>query len=173
MSYEDQPMEQDEVRGLDAARSRAAEKVKLPAIFLIVIGVLNALYGLYQTGQGAYQALAKDKGAEKQEVEKEIQKNTGLSKEQRDQIQNIAGKIADVGPVTGIILGLVELLAAAATIFGGVQMMSLRSRGLAILGSILAMIPCVSIMGCCGLGEGVGIWSLIVLMSADVKSAFR
>jgi hypothetical protein len=52
-------------------------------------------------------------------------------------------------------------------------MVSLKSYGLAMTGSILAAIPCLSAMGCCGIGEAVGIWSLIVLMSADVKSAFR
>jgi hypothetical protein len=173
MSYEDEPMDQDSVEGPDPERSRVADKVKLPAIFLIVVGVLNALFGLYEIGSGGYQALSKNNEATKQQMEKELQKNTQLSKEQREQFQNFFGKIADVGPVTNVVLGVLGLLAAAVTIFGGVQMISLRMRGLAILGSILAAIPCLSLMGCCGVGEGIGIWSLIVLMSADVKAAFR
>jgi len=53
------------------------------------------------------------------------------------------------------------------------RLLSFKSYGLAIFASVLAVIPSVSPMDCCGVGEGVGIWSLIVLMSADVRSAFR
>ena len=34
-------------------------------------------------------------------------------------------------------------------------------------------VPCVSCAGCCGVGEVIGLWALIVLLSADVRSAFR
>ncbi len=49
-------------------------------------------------------------------------------------------------------------------------MISLRWYPLAIAGSVLATIPMVS--PCCLLGLPFGIWSLVVLLQPDVKSAF-
>jgi hypothetical protein len=77
--------------------------------------------------------------------------------------------------VTGIYVGLGGLvfLAAIITILGSVQMMRLKSYGLAVTGAILAAIPGPSLLGCCCVGAIVGIWALVVLMNSDVKAAFR
>jgi hypothetical protein len=79
------------------------------------------------------------------------------------------------GVGSGLHFGLcvLSLIAGAITIFGGIRMLSLKSYSLAILASALAAIPFISLMGCFGIGQGVGIWSLVVLMSADVRTAFR
>jgi hypothetical protein len=182
MSFADEPLEQENAESFDGTRSRVAEKVKLPAIFLIIVGVLNVLGALYGIEEGARALLMKEKIAKEMDKAFEDQKlkSTQLSKQQQQEqeeilnaIQGWLGKSVAGLAVTQLISGLLGLLAAAITIFGGVRMISLRSRGLAILGSVLAMIPCLSATGCCGLGEGIGIWSLIVLMSAEVKAAFR
>jgi hypothetical protein len=84
-----------------------------------------------------------------------------------------------VGGVRGLALafdwglGALVLLAAIVTAIAGVRMRALKSRGLALTGAVLAIIPCLSPAGCCGLGEAIGIWALIVLAQADVKSAFH
>ena len=46
----------------------------------------------------------------------------------------------------------------------------LRGRGLAMTGSVLSMIPCLS--GCCIVGLPVGIWALVVLNNPDVRAGF-
>jgi hypothetical protein len=183
MSYEDEPMDPESDGGIDPAQARAADRVKLPAIFLIVVGVLNVLGALYFVGDGARTVLLKDqmtkeiqKGFEEQRL-----KSTQGTKQQQQQQEEILNKIQGwfggdsiVGlGITYIVVGLLALLAAALTIFGAVRMLSLRSRGLAICGALVACIPCLSVTGCCGLGEGIGIWALIVLMAPDVKAAFR
>ena len=58
-------------------------------------------------------------------------------------------------------------------VFGGVQMLKQRSYGLAMAASILTMLPCLTCLGCCGVGEGIGIWALVVLLNEDVKRSFR
>jgi hypothetical protein len=78
-----------------------------------------------------------------------------------------------MGGIIYFVLCVFSLLAAAITIFGGMRMLKLTSYGLAVFASVLAAIPCISPMGCCGIGEGAGIWSFVVLMNADVRSAFR
>lgn len=55
-------------------------------------------------------------------------------------------------------------------ILGAIKMRSATSRGLAMTGSILAMIPCTT--SCCLLGLPIGIWAVVVLMNPDVKAAF-
>jgi hypothetical protein len=71
--------------------------------------------------------------------------------------------------VWGAVTGLGCLL----TMIGGWRMWSLRNYGLAVTGAIVAAIPCVSCAGCCGIGEGIGIWALVVLLNTDVRAAFR
>ena len=63
-------------------------------------------------------------------------------------------------------------ITALLNIIGGIQMLRLRSYGLALFASILAAIPCISCSACCGLGEGIGIWALVVLLNPEVRAAF-
>jgi len=74
-----------------------------------------------------------------------------------------------VGPVATAIQGSF-LLVNLFIIICGVQMMKLQSWGMAVTGSVLAMLNIGSC--CCVLGIPVGIWSLIVLMSPDNISIF-
>jgi hypothetical protein len=68
-----------------------------------------------------------------------------------------------IGSIIGISLGALILT-------GGIMMKQLRNYGLAMTGSIVAMVPCSL---CCLLGLPLGIWSLVVLNNQDVKDAFR
>ncbi len=74
-----------------------------------------------------------------------------------------------VGPVaTGMQGGFAML--NLFIIICGVQMMRLQSWGMAVTGSVLAILNLGSC--CCVIGAPVGIWSLVVLMSPDVVSIF-
>jgi hypothetical protein len=54
---------------------------------------------------------------------------------------------------------------------GGIKMRKMQSYNLAMAGSILALVPCLS--PCCFIGLPIGIWSLTVLCNYDVREAFR
>lgn len=79
--------------------------------------------------------------------------------------------------------GLVALGCGGTVIFAGYRMFYLRSRGLAVTGSILAIVASVlaflSCFGCCAAGivavpvMPLGIWALVVLNDANVRGAFR
>lgn len=74
-----------------------------------------------------------------------------------------------VGPVaTGIQGGFIML--NLFIIACAVQMMTLRSWGLGVTGSVLAMLNIGSC--CCVVGLPIGIWSLTVLMSPEVMTVF-
>ena len=69
-------------------------------------------------------------------------------------------------------LGNRKAFVGAGVMFVAAQKMKqLESWGLALAGTIVAMIPYLS--PCCCIGLPVGIWSLVVLLNQDVKSAFR
>jgi hypothetical protein len=50
-------------------------------------------------------------------------------------------------------------------------MQSLRSYEFALTAAILAMVPCLT--PCCLIGLPFGIWAVVVLSKAGVKSQFR
>jgi hypothetical protein len=70
----------------------------------------------------------------------------------------------------GLVMQLVGLALTAAIIFGAWKMKTLADWNLAIVASILAIIPCTS--PCCCLTIGPGIWALVVLFNGEVRAAF-
>lgn len=80
----------------------------------------------------------------------------------------VAGYQIGAKAVIGAILlgGITNMV----TLLGGVMMLRLKMRALAVTGAILAMVPCLS---CCWpLGLGMGIWALVALNDPTVRSAF-
>ena len=76
----------------------------------------------------------------------------------------------DLCSVPQVELGLLGFASGLIVLAGAISMMQLRWYPLAIIASVLAMIPVVS--PCCLLGLPFGIWSLIVLMQPDVRQSF-
>jgi hypothetical protein len=68
-------------------------------------------------------------------------------------------------PVDAVIVFLGGLLIAN----GARHLLTLKSRGWARAGSILAMIPCFA---CCLVGLPIGIWALTVIHRTEVTAAF-
>lgn len=148
----------------EAVRAR----VQAPAVALIIVGVLNLLLGL-ASGFYGYQAGSVPEAI----VEQELQtKNPAQYK----QLKDLGWSIRDFlnfyfyGGIAGAGFGLLTALLA---VLAGVRMLALKSYGLAMFASVLVAIPVISCTGCCGLGEGIGIWSVVVLMNEEVKAAFR
>ena len=69
----------------------------------------------------------------------------------------------------GIVVSLLGLALYGFVLWGALQMKQLRNWNMAMGASIAAMLPCGC---CCIIGLPIGIWSLIVLMKPEVKSAF-
>lgn len=144
-------MYQESQQGGMATNTAALEKVKLPAIFLMVTAGIGALWAVFSIlsnllGFGFNAANMGDMGGNEQWV------------------TMMTGGI-------GIVMSVVALIMAGVVFFGASKMMRLESYGLAMAVSIIAMIPCIS--PCCLLGLPIGIWSLVVLLDKDVKAAFH
>jgi uncharacterized ion transporter superfamily protein YfcC len=150
---------------------RARQKVTLPAIFLIIIAVLNLLPGGYFVVNGIFVNTLSD-----EQMEKQLKAQNQLSKAQLDELQQKGYTISDIKRIAVYLclgLGGAALVAALVMIVGGIRMLQMKSYGLAVFASVLAAVPCLSGLACCGMGEIVGIWSIVVLLQNDVRSAFR
>lgn len=76
------------------------------------------------------------------------------------------------GQMVGAVLGdIVRIIMHIVIILGALKMKSLTGYGMAMTACILAVIPCCS--PCFVIGVPFGIWGLVVLNDARVKSEFQ
>ncbi len=148
-----------------AEESPVLERTSLPGLFLIAAGVLNGLGGLIllQTAVQFHRmppALLRDyiPNAQLAEVDR-----------QGHSLEELRANFVTLF----IAWGVIALVAAFPTLYGGVNMRSLNYYGLAMAGAVVAALPGVSPLGCFGPGEIVGVWALTVLMDREVRAAFR
>lgn len=168
MEYQPEPVPRP------ASYQAIRNKVSLPGIFLIVVGVLNIVAAAAEVGLGLWIRQLPD--AQIEEFLAEMEKNSPeATKQLRDKIKEIGSLELAKEAVARqqYIYAAGHTALALLTIFGGLSMIRLRGYGLAVTGSIVAAIPCISPMGCCLIGEVVGIWALVVLFNSDVNAAFK
>jgi hypothetical protein len=173
MSYE--PRDYDENYGQQGyapdgygnGEGAAGGKATTPGIMLAIVGVLNLLAALGMAGMGVF-ALAQPEAQIRESQKKTQELFPGLPVAEQDPSQVKTTQMVEFfgGGGLAAVAGLVILL-------GGIQMCRLRGYGLAMVGAILALLPCISPSGCCILGQVAGIWAIAVLINPDVKSAFR
>ena len=132
-------------------REAALSAVKGPAIALIVVASIGiALYLLSTMGHfvGSDRMLNRDMSNLPPWLQQALRNNAGPR---------------------GAIFALFAVAINAFVLFGALKMLRLKSHVFAIITCIVAMLPCSC---CCLLGLPFGIWGLVVLNKADVKSQF-
>jgi hypothetical protein len=135
-----------------------ADKVKAPAIGLLIVGLLGALAGVF----GILNSLL----------------GLGIGMASLEEMRKQGEEIPEwVAPLVGggsmaiqVISNLVGVAGAGFVVYGALKMQKLQNRTLAMIASVIAMIPCLS--PCCCIGIPIGIWALVVLNKDDVKAAF-
>jgi hypothetical protein len=148
--------------------SAARAKVQLPAIFLIVVGALNLL-----GAAGAGFVGAQFTRVPPAEVERMMQQRDPARWQQLRQEGWTAEQFLQIYVYGGFGTAVANVLSALIMIWGGSRMLVLKSYGLSVFASVLAAVPCISASACCGLGEIVGLWAVIVLARQEVREAFR
>lgn len=128
----------------------AGDAVRGPAICTLILSGLNILASLAGIVWLAFQ--------------RKLPALAGMPEQNLELQRNIAMFVSIPANIVGLCL-------AAVCVFGGVQMLKLRSYGLAMTTAILMLIPCGTC--CCLLNIGVGIWLLVVLAKPEVKAAFK
>jgi hypothetical protein len=130
-----------------AQREQAPGSLLAPAMALVAVAGLGLAFSIYGFAM-SFGVAHVDPSAP--EMVRQIQEGT-------------------VGPVATALQGGFAMLNLF-IIICGVQMMRLQSWGMAVAGSVLAMLNIGSC--CCAAGVPVGIWSLAVLMTPDIISIF-
>lgn len=127
------------------------QKLRAPAIGLIIAGSLNGITGLLAILSGLFRL-------------------TGIAGKETlpsDQAERMGFM---VGTIVPYMIAFLRLVLAPVIIYGAVQMMRGKKPGLAKIAAILAIIPVTS---CCFLiGIPMGIWGLVVLAKPEVKAIF-
>ena len=125
----------------------AAEAVKIPAIGIVVTGVVGALVQLVSLICRVFSIGASAMGGSD------------------EMLMNLAfGAVGFIWSI--LVLGLSGLV-----VYGGLQMMKLTNYNLSLAATIVALVPCIS--PCCCLGLPFGIWGLVVLLDDANKAAFH
>jgi len=130
------------------------KKVQPPAIALLVIAAMTVLLFIVSLVSN--------------DIALKVMESANLPDDQMQQMRDMMEQSSMLGNVVG---GVLNIGGAALIAFGAWRMKELKSYGLAMTASILAMIPCFTSC-CCLLGLPVGIWAIIVLLDKDVKAAF-
>jgi hypothetical protein len=143
---------------IPSSSADAARAVSAPAVCLIVSTILGMLLGILNSATGIVFNLV---GGQ----------SPGWNLPKDPEFARLERVIEMFSGTLGMVSELISLALGAFILVGAFRMMKLRSYGLAVAASSIAMIPCVS--PCCCLGLPFGIWALVVLSRREVKSAFQ
>lgn len=145
-------------------------KLNGPATGLLVYGILSCILAfLAVVSSGLHMIGMNPLTANQQQDMEELQRQMGG--EQADFINQI-NTISNLtsGPI-GVVTNGIVLVVGVLTIYSATRMKKFQGHTMAVVVSALACVPCTS--GCCIVGIPIGIWSIVVLMDANVKAAFR
>lgn len=138
------------IKPLVSDQATALQMIKGPAIFILVLAILNILTSLLGLVWGAVSDQFLDLStmpAESAAFQRKLTMFFSLP-------ANILG-----------------LALAITTLIGSLSMMKLKSYNFAMATAIIMLIPCGNC--CCFLNIGAGIWALVVLSKPEVKTAFE
>jgi hypothetical protein len=139
-----------------------------PAVALLLVGIINMLMSFGSIGIGVfYSRLPPEK------MEEIMEKQNPEQYAQMRQAGFTVDTIMKFYSYGGCGGGAIGLFVSLLTILGAIGMMRLRMHWLAVIVAVLTAIPCISPLACCLVGEGVGIWALVILLTPEVRAAFR
>ncbi len=124
---------------------------------LLILGIFMLIVGLLWTGYACINLLV----LMLEGVDASIKNNPALADQVKGNLEayRLGVYIGSIfGPLTGLIV-----------ISGAISMLLRKMRGLAIAGSVTAMLPCSC---CCIFGLPLGIWGLVLLSQQDAVDLF-
>lgn len=131
--------------------NEVSEKLKFPAIGLLVGSILNLLIGLVVLVSG-------------------LLRLTGIMGKESLPVNEAERAGFVFGTFVGYGFGFLSILFAPVIFYGALKMLKGEKYGLAKTAAILAVIP----LSCCfPLSAIFGVWALIVLSKPEVKAAFQ
>jgi hypothetical protein len=141
-------------------RKDAVDKVKVPAIALIVWGWIFAAMGAW----GMVGSLSGNSAAELEEAKSTISQLPASA-------QEFATKWIEIMLKFAAVLNGGTLLIGVTIAVGALKMLRLKSAPMSWAAAILATQPCLN--PCCCFSTVFGIWAIVALCNANVKSHFE
>jgi hypothetical protein len=138
---------------VEQERKDPTQLMRWPAVGLLFIGVADLLVSLTFVVGGEQMGEALTKYIE----------------EQGGAVQDL--DFSSFSNPANLFLTILGFAITLLVVFGGVAMLKQKAWALALVASILTMIPCFG--PCCGLGIPIGVWALIVLMKPEVRQAMK
>jgi GYF domain 2 len=153
-------------------REAALQKVKVPAIGLIVTAIINLLLSLWSLLEWMFfRPNQQEMNAQSQQLDSALQQLNN------PQLQQFVHKVfhmmyGQLGTSLGLVNVFFGLIMSVLILAGALKMRLLRSYEFALTAAILSVVPCLT--PCCGyiIGLTFGIWALVVLRRPGVKSQF-
>jgi hypothetical protein len=171
------PWEEDIPSALpaDPAHTAARGRVRLASAALIMVGALNLLLALLMLISGLIAMFWTRQQAEASAKELEAMQASMLKLAPGTPLQPVPDPdvLKTQDSLVGLSWGLLDLASSLLTIIAGTRMRVLRNLRLVIFGALTTVIPVVSCTACCGAGEIIGGWALLVLLNPSVRAAFR
>jgi hypothetical protein len=155
--YDDYEQPQGDNRSARVRRAR--ERVSLPAIFLIILGLLSLAAAVTILALIWISPDVMMKG--QYDMMKDMFPNQPLPPYEEWVKQQ---------QVTATFINLLRVVMSILMTIGAMKMKALEGYGLAMTSAIIGIIPLCPNECCCA--TPFGIWAVIVLMNADVKRAF-
>ena len=154
----------------DGYEDRYEARTQAPGMFLLIVGILSLLGACVELFLGVLVARIP------------LDDYSAMMDQQRETVRKVFPQVPvpEKGDVAsekaqaageGYFLGGLGAVSGILMILGGMKMRILQAYRLALIGSIVALIPCIG--GCCLLGQIAGIWSLVVLMNPEIKQKFH
>jgi len=140
---------------IPSPRPAAADQIRTPAIGIMLAGALSFLWALFDLV--ACMVFLNDLRQGKAPPLPPVFANFV----QLDETQ----LILEIG------LDVIKLVTCSVVVLAALRMLQLRSYAVAITGSILSLIPCLTCCLC--LGVPFGIWALVLLNRPEIRSSFN
>lgn len=146
----------------DTGHAEALRKIKVPAVGLKVVAILNLILSLWSLLQMIFFR------PDLHELDSQLQQLNN------PQLTDFVQKMMHIsnGPI-GMVNVFLGLFMSVLIYMGASKMQSLRSYEFAFTAAVLSVIPCLT--PCCGFIIGIifGIWALKLLMTPAIKSQFK
>ncbi|MFQ3648849.1 MAG: hypothetical protein SNJ75_00840 [Gemmataceae bacterium] len=169
MSFDPNLHDDVDARRHPSRRDIASSYTRPPGIVMLICAVLNVPAILFCAGTLFWHLRMNvdDFVANQQEV-KPVMRGIGFDNDQllRDPASSLMQIRVTYGVLT-VFLSFTTLL----VFLGGIMMMRLQGYVLSLISAIVLTLPCTTL--CCLVGQAVGIWALMVLLTTWVREEFR
>jgi predicted PurR-regulated permease PerM len=146
----------------DDERATALQKIKVPAVGLKVVAIINLILSLWSLVQMIFFR------PDLHELDAQLQQlnNPQLTEFMQKMMHLSSGPVGIANVVLGLGMSLLIYM-------GATKMQKLQSYEFAFTAAVLSVIPCLT--PCCGFIFGLifGIWAITLLMKPSIKAQFK